>query len=176
MRLKKVNAVLALITILIFLDHSVYQTVSYVFLLERNKSTYIVGGFLAIFFIAHAVISMIIVFGRNDTVKIEYTKQNVKTVLQRDLGLLSFLLVWLHMVVAKFMPNIVLAILQVIFFCVLFVHIAVSFSKSLVTLGVVQDMNKLKIIDRVTAIVCTALCLVMSTVVVTSQCGLFAGV
>ena len=176
MRLKKTNAVIALITLLIFLVHSLYQTVSYVFLIRVPVIPHILGGTLTLFFVAHAVISVIIIFKRNDTVKIEYFGQNRKTALQRDLGILSFILFWFHPETAGHLPNIVLTVIQVIFFCIVFVHIAVSFSKAFVTLGVIQDMNKLKTVDRVTAIVCTLLCILMNCVVVTSQCGLFAGV
>lgn len=175
MRLKKTNAVIALITTVLFLVHSLYQTISYALSYTNIPLKASLGGILALFFIAHVAISLIIVFRKNDTVKITYLAQNRSTMFQRDFGILAAVLFVPHIVTAIYIPDVVgtawyyvFQVIQVVFFGALFVHISASLTKAFITLGILQDIKKEKMISNAVALISSILWMIMSIVVVST--------
>lgn len=160
MRLKKINAVLGLLTFALFFTHGIYQDVSYIVFYYNPILTKVLAYALAAAFTLHAVLSMVIVFRKNDTVKIDYKKRNIKTLIQRDTGMLSILLLPFHAGGIGLMGKTygtpafyVIEFLSFMFIGVISTHLAISFSKALITLGLVSDEKKVKIIDRAVAVI-----------------------
>lgn len=171
MRIKKINAILALLTMALLLAHGGYQIVSYILYFYNPVITKVLGGALATAYVLHAVLSMYIVFKVNDTVKITYRKRNIRTLIQRDTGMLSMLLFFFHaegmMLLGKTAGTgwfYVMEFASFLFIMVLMVHVSISFSKAFVTLGLITDEKKVKVIDNVMAVIC-AVFFVVSVVV-----------
>ena len=62
---------------------------------------------------------------------------------------------------------------QVAFYAVIAAHVATSFSRALITLGLLSSKETQARIDRVTYVVCACLFLVATIVVVRGQLGMF---
>lgn len=177
MRIKKINAILALLTMAPLLAHGVYQIISYLVFYYNPVITKVLGGAVATAYVLHAVLSMFIIFKVNDTVKITYRKRNIRTLIQRDTGMLSMLLFFFHVAGMMLMGKTAgtgwfyaMEFASFLFIMVLMVHVSVSFSKAFVTLGLITDERKLKIIDNVMAVIC-AVFFVVSVVVMFKTFG-----
>lgn len=182
MRLKKTNAVIALITTVLFLVHSLYQTISYAVSYVNIPLKASLGGILALFFIAHVIISLIIIFGKNDTVKITYRDLNKSTLFQRDFGIFAAVLFIPHVATAMHIGDVagtawyyVFQVIQVAFFGALFIHISCSFVKAFITLGILQDIKKEKMISNAAALISAILWMIMSIVVVSTYNRVYMG-
>ena len=73
----------------------------------------------------------------------------------------------------KWVPFVLLMALQILFYADVLVHTALSLSKGLITLGIIQDRNKLKILDKVVFVVCAAAFLFASFAVIKGQLTMF---
>ena len=160
MRLKKINAVLGILTFALFFAHGIYEDVAYIAYIYNPILTKAFADTLATVFTLHAVLSLYIIFRRNDTVKIDYRKRNIKTLIQRDTGMLSILLLPFHAGAMSLLGKTygtpafyVIEFLGFLFIGVISTHLAISFSKALITLGLVTDEKKVKTIDRAVAVI-----------------------
>lgn len=160
MKLKKINAILALIATVGLLVHISYSVYSYLTFYYNPKLKIITAVPFMVCTCLHAICGMAIVFLRTDGSGLDvYGKQNRKTVLQRLSAALIFPLLILHIntfsALSKFSgegkwPMFWLVIfLQVMFFAVVATHVAVSVTKAFITLGILGDIKKVRILDRI---------------------------
>lgn len=169
MSLKKVNAVLSWLLCLSLLGHLL--TMSYSFLtgwynyaLCKNLA-YITAGFATV----HVVISVILIFFFHDGGKVSYYgKRNLGTILQRATGIIIVAILHMHVkafgfivegIKLAFWTKLGIFVTETIFFGAIFIHLAVSFSKSMISLGLLRTEKMEKIIDKVVVIVCSVLML-----------------
>ena len=182
MKLKKCNAILSLILTGLFLVHAFYQTISYVAFYYNPVLSKALAYSLLACMCAHAVLACISVCGRHDSQKIAYPKLNMRTVLQRASAAAAVILLLFHVfsfaILTKTAGSIFYYVgeaLQLAFIGAMFLHVAVSFSKAFITLGLVGDEKKIKIIDIVCAVLCAVLFSVMSIVIALVHLKIFAG-
>lgn len=169
MRLKKINAILSLLSVLLLAVHVGYNIFSYItFYYNPTLKLFTAIPFMVVV-CGHAVCGMCSVFLASDgTDLITYRKQNRGTVIQRVSASLIFPLLILHInafnLLKTFSSNgqlllfFLVVILQALFFAIIALHIATSFSKAFITLGLLSDMDKKKRIDLITRIVCVLSC------------------
>lgn len=169
MTLRKINAVLSLVTALLLIDHAGFYTV---WMLSRGsiaKSADNMPMILACLVLVHALLSIAILVRDRRGAKIQalegqapktqapktYPKQNIPTYIQRISGVLMLVLLGFHIAgkVTSFQPAILHAIIQPVFFAAALAHISVSVSKSMITLGI-GTAKIIKIIDIIMAVIC----------------------
>ncbi len=182
MRLKKINAALGLLSIVFILLHIGYTVFSYI--------TYYYNPLLKIVFAVpfmvlvclHAVCGMLTVFMQADGTRMDlYPKLNLKTVLQRVSAALIFPLLILHINTFSLLQasaergmtffTILLFISEMLFFATVLIHVSISLTKGLVTLGVLTSVEIQKNLDRIIYVVCAliyvvAVCSVLKTQIV----------
>lgn len=169
MGLKKVNAVLSWLLSLSLLGHLL--TMSYSFLtgwynysLCKNLA-YLTAGLVTV----HVIISVVLIFFFHDGSRISYYgKRNLPTIFQRVTALVIVVILHMHVkafgfIVAGiklgFWTKIGIFVTETIFFGAIFLHLAVSFSKSMISVGILRTEKMEKIIDKVAIVVCSVLML-----------------
>ena len=172
MGLKKANACISLLLVVVFLAHSVYELIACLTMSFDPTVVKVFGITVAAFVSVHVVLSVISIFKYQDSKKIDYPKLNKRTWLQRFSAVMIVVLLPLHMRTAGWVMaegvtalSIALEILQVIFFALVYLHIAVSFSRALLTLGWITEERTKRRIDLVTGILCGVLFLIQSVVI-----------
>ncbi|MBK6088467.1 hypothetical protein [Ruminococcus difficilis] len=182
MNIKKWNARLSLLTIVLFLIHEGYQLYAYTTMYYNpvlSKVTgYVLTGALAL----HVILSVMSVFILHDAKKVTYKKLNIKTVLQRVSGVLIVLILPLHIFSFGILKSsvggvgyILTEIAQILFYAALCCHISLSFSNALVTLGYLADMRKKRVIDIVVTIICVILFIAASVIITSAHTMIFKG-
>ena len=180
MRIKKLNAWLALITATLLLIHEAYQLFAFILFYYNPVMTKILGYSLAFVFVLHCILSAYGFFVLHDSKSVAYKKINIKTVLQRISGMAMILLLPLH--ICSFIllqknagTSIFYLILasQVLFYAAINCHVAVSFSNAFITLGYLEDMDKKRRIDRVAWIISALLFITTSVVVISGYTKMF---
>lgn len=171
MNLKKINALLGLLTAASLTGHAGTMGVSlwtgwYNFSLCKSlaKST-------VLFMFLHAVVSIGILFFHHDGGQMKYGRLNRSTALQRDTAIAILVLIHVHTkAYAHMTTGAVLSTGQTAMFCVtellyfaaVMTHTAVSLSKAAVTLGLVRSGEAVKRIDRVVWTLCGLAMLILS--------------
>ena len=160
MLLKKTNAVLGLLSSIALLLHMWYNCFAYLtFYYNPNLTKWTSLPFI-ILTCGHAVCGMCSVFLMGDGTRLDlYPAKNRKTILQRVSAALIFPLLIVHMKTfdalkvnaesGRWWMFALMLILQLIFYAVVTLHTAVSFSKACITLGMIADEKKLKILERI---------------------------
>ncbi len=175
--IKKANAILSLLTLCLLVVHAGYQTVSYLLFFYNPVATAVTGMSLEAAFVLHAILSAISVFGAHDSKTISYKKLNIGTVLQRITAVLMIVLLPPHIafsvllnkgVVPKQTFYIIIAV-QILFYGAICTHVAVSFSKALISLGWLVDDDKRKKIDRTVAVICAVLFVIIAVIISWTQ-------
>ena len=160
MILRKINAVLSLLTTALLLDHAIFLSVWMLSRCSIAKSDNFTPWVLVALMGVHAVISILLgVLGHKGAEKRkcrEYPKLNRSTMIQRMSGIFMILLLVVHILGAMnhFQPKILHAILHPLFFITVLMHLAVSASKSLITLGI-GSAKVVKAVDIVIKVICT---------------------
>ena len=112
----------------------------------------------------HAVLGMASVFLQSDGTRLDlYPEYNRQTILQRLSAALIFPLLILHLntydLLSKAQENgyvflmVLLLIVDLLFYGVIIMHTSVSFSRALITLGILRSRKKQRICDRSAAVV-----------------------
>ena len=180
MRIKKLNAWLALITVALLFSHEAYQIIAFVFFYYNPLVTRILGYSLACAFILHGLLSAYCLLVIHDSKSVAYKKMNIKTVLQRISGIAMILLLPLHICSFKLLQRsagsfifyLILAS-QVLFYAAINCHVAVSFSNAFITLGYLENMDKKVRIDRIVWAISTLLFITTSVVVTSGYIKMF---
>ena len=161
MKLRKINAVLSLITTILLLAHAI--TVAS-WMLTRGKIIPFGGHTLPKVLIwvavAHTLVSILLMVTTHIGGKTHkgraYLKLNVPTMVQRISGVLMIIFTWLHIAGAKGIiqpPQAVHAIVPPLFFLLVMSHITVSCSKAFITLGI-GNARFIKCVDVVIKVIC----------------------
>ena len=156
MKLKKTNAVLALLTTLFILVHIGYNTYCYL-AFYYNPTLKIATSIPVMLSVClHGILGMLAVFLMGDGTKLAtYPKQNIRTIVQRVSAALIFPLLILHLNTFNILqasseegswPKFILVIIcQVLFYGIIIVHTA----KALITLGLLSSPAKQKKLDKI---------------------------
>lgn len=184
MKLKKINAILAVVSTVAMLVHIGYTDFAYLtmyynpFLKRLTSLPFMIATCL------HAVCGMSAVFMQSDGTRLDlYPEQNKKTIVQRLSAALIFPLLLLHINTFDLLKNcaesgntvcfVLLLISQPIFYGVIFAHTSVSFSRSLITLGILSSRERQKTIDRIAGISSVVLFAVTVFAVIKGQLAMF---
>ena len=177
MKLKKINAVLALLTTLALLCHIGYNTYVYISLNYNDTLATLTRMPLMACVSLHAVCGMCCVFLLGDgTRALDYPGLNKRTLVQRISAALIFPLLIIHLDTTGFLVQNaeegkmvlfwMLIFLQVLFYVVIAFHTATSFSKAFVTLGWIYSADTEKRLARITYIVMAVLVVIASVAIV----------
>lgn len=184
MKLKKINAALGLLSIVFMLLHMGYTVFSY---LAFYYNPFLKNLFAVPFMVLvclHAVLGMMTVFTQADGTRMDlYPKKNMGTILQRLSAALIFPLLILHINTFSMMkgaaekgqvPVILLLILvELLFFAVVVAHVAVSFTKGLVTLGLLSSRETQKKLDKIVYVLGAVFYVIAVFAVVKVQIAMF---
>lgn len=184
MKLKKTNAAVSLLTSLALLIHVCYNIYSYLTLYYNPSLKKLTAIPFILFTCIHAICGMCSVFLLSDGTRLDiYQKQNRETVIQRVSAALIFPLLILHLRTFDLLKTsagdrvlplyILVTLLQIIFYAVTSAHVAVSFSRALITLGILTDRSKQKKLDRIVRILCIVLFAAAVFAVVKGQLKMF---
>ena len=177
MKLKKINAVLALLTTLTLLSHIGYNTYVYISLnYDETMATLTRMPFMACVCL-HAVCGMCCVFLLGDgTRALDYPGLNKRTLIQRISAALIFPLLIIHLDTTGYLVQNaedgklalfwLLIFLQILFYVVIALHTATSFPKAFVTLGWISSTDTEKRLSRITYIVMTVTIVIASIAIV----------
>lgn len=168
MRLKKVNAVLALLSSFALVLH--VSCMSFWMFTDYYNETLIamVSIPFMVFTCAHAICGMCSVFLLSDGTRLDvYKRENRQTVIQRITAAVFFPMLIVHIKSMEILIGLsakqawggffLLLFIQILFYAVVFAHIAVSFSKALITLGILSGNDTRKKIDRIVIILCVVM-------------------
>lgn len=176
MRIKKVNAAVSLFSCLGLTAHVLYNAVAYIIFYYNPVLSKVMGFGVMGLICIHAVLSIIIVASSHDTSAIRYKSLNMRTLMQRVTAVMMLVLLPLHIfnfnLISKSGGGVVFWLLesvQILFYSAVMYHIALSFSNALVTLGLLENMRKKKVIDTVLLVIATIVVIAMSIIVITTQ-------
>lgn len=161
MKLKKANAVLGLLTIVMLIIHAGYQMVAYVKFVHNEGVTMALAAVILVFMLIHMILALVIVTIAGEGTDITgYPRDNMRTIIQRAsaIGIMVFLIghLYAYDILTSSSAGLILSsIIQILFFGMIFIHIATSFSNGLITLGLLQSETKKKVLDRVIAAMCS---------------------
>lgn len=184
MKLKRMNAFLALLTSLSLLFHTGYTVYAYAALYYNPTLKNLTAVPFIIFTCLHAICGMCAVFLLGDGTRLDlYRKQNMGTVIQRVSAALIFPLLILHIKTFDLLKDAagggkwfffgVLILLQIIFFAVVASHTAVSLSRAFITLGILNDRKKQKQFDRIVFGLCAAVFIIAVFAVISGELKMF---
>ena len=184
MKLKKINAVLGLLSILLMLLHIGYSVFAYFTMYYNPVLKYVFAVPFMVMACLHAICGMMTVFTQGDGTRMDlYPNQNMRTVLQRLSAALIFPLLILHLYTFTLMNNsatsgkiiyvILLIIAEVLFFATVITHVSVSITKAFITLGILSSKELMDKIDKVIYIVNAVVFVIAVVVIVRGQIIMF---
>ena len=161
--MKKVNACITWILILLFYSHLLVMSYS----LATGWYNYNICKTLAwatgVVISIHAILSIIVVLFLHDGVKVSYyAKRNTQTIIQRATAIIILIFVHLHVKAFRFIvqgahlspaDKIFILVTEFIFFGANFLHLTVSLSKSLITMGLLRSDDKEKLINKIVLVI-----------------------
>ena len=162
MKLKKCNAVLGLLTIILLLVHAGFEMYAFIRFIYSPVVTKVLGSCILVALLCHVITGMSIMMFSNDGTEIgKYSGLNRDTIIQRAsaIGILVFL--FGHLNAFSIMNShiggafslILALVFHGLFFGCAFLHIGTSLSKALITLGVLESLDTKKKMDRVVRII-----------------------
>ena len=169
MLLRKINAIISLLTTLFLLDHAIFSSVHMFSKGSVEQSAPFAPWLLAGLMAVHAFIS--IYFGVSSHMDDEkrkcksYPKMNRVAMFQRISGILLIVFTVLHIAGvsgAMHMPRIVHSIVQPLFFTIALAHAASSTERAFITLGI-GNARFIKIVGIIIKVICAATLIVAIT-------------
>lgn len=184
LKLKKFSAITALLTMIALLAHIGYNVFAYLTFYYNPLAKALTALPIIVFCCLHAVAGMCSVFLLGDGTRIDpYQKQNRRTVVQRVSAALIFPLLIIHLKTFELLKSsaesgtwalfVLTLCAQLAFYFVTIIHVSTSFSRALVTLGLLSNRETQAKIDRVVRIVCVCLFFVAAFVVTKGQLSMF---
>ena len=182
MKVKKISAIFALMAVLLLFFHAAYEIWSFIkFYYNPAVTTGIAFGFVTCA-ILHGIMSMyaLAVKHDGDTLKL-YPKSNIRTIIQRlsvagVLIILPFHIKTMDWISGHFGGKIffiVLLILEVLFWGCTFLHVGASFTRALITLGILKERKTQKIIDGIIWVLCAVMFVASVYVIIKTQIFMF---
>ena len=180
MKLKKMNAALGLLSIAAMLLHIVNIVFSYL-TFDFKLLTAIP---LMVLVCLHAICGMLTVFLQADGMRLDlYPKQNLRTILQRVSAALILPLLILHINTFDMLKSAaeagrwlwfsLLLLSQLLFYGTVLTHVSVSITRGMITLGLLTSLDRQKRIDRVIYVICAAVFIIASFVVIKTELAMF---
>ena len=171
--MKKINAILTLLSIAALVIHAGYQTVSYAVLYYNPVISKVLGFMIVIPVVCHILLSVISVLILHDSKTVSYCRRNAAILVQRICAVLLLCLFPVHTHTFELFqahPDgfifILIKVAEVLFYVALFAHISVSFSRALITLGKLKTIESKKRLDHIVWCVCGVLFIVVNWFVV----------
>ena len=172
MLLRKLNAIISLLTTLFLLDHAIFNSVRMLSKGSVEQSAPVAPWILAGLVAVHAFLSIYFAVSSHmegETRKVKsYPKMNRVTVFQRVSGILLILFIALHIAGASGAmtpPHIVHTIFPPLFFAIALAHAAISTDKAFITLGIGNA--------RVIRVVSVAVKLICATTLIAAIAGFY---
>ena len=184
MKLKKMNAVLGLLSVPLLLVHVGYNIYAYLAFYYNPELKLLTAVPFMVVCCGHAVCAMLSVFLRKDGGALElYPKQNRATVAQRITAALFFPLLIIHLNTYAWVKGAaeggqwvlfgLLLFLQPVFYLDVMIHTASSFSRALVTLGILSSPERQRTLDVIVRVVCAAVALFAAFAVIRTELAMF---
>ena len=162
MLLRKINAVISLIITFLLLDHSIFMGVWMLSNGSIPQNATMLPIMLLMLMMIHVVICIILVIRTHKGLEKGkyngYSKQNVSTYIQRISGMLLIVFTILHVLGASGVmqpPIFIHAVVPVLFFALCLMHVSISASKAMITLGI-GNVKFIKIVDITVKLICIA--------------------
>jgi len=186
MVIKKINAVLSLITVLFLALHAGYVSYAYLTMYYNPFLTNLFAGLIMIPASLHGILGMIIVFLSSEGTRADlYPKFNKLTVIQRVSAALIFPMLFIHVNTFIFFtkaaeagkPGLFIPIIisEILIFGTVIIHAAVSFPKALITMGWLGSVKGEKRIRIISLAVGGVLFVIACFAVIRGQLIMFAG-
>ena len=170
---------LSLMSFVAMILHIGYSAFAYFTLYYNPDLTKIFAVPFIVLTCLHAVTGMCSVFLLSDGTRLLYPKKNISTVIQRITAALIFPLLILHINTFALLQStssngqavyfILLLLSEAVFYAVIASHSAVSFSKALISLGIVCSDKARMITDRIVYVLCALLFAAASFSVIKGQ-------
>ena len=182
MLLKRTNAYLSIIITILLVIHAGYESVAFCLMYYNPLMSKITGYLIAGTVTAHAVISVICLFVLHDSKSVMYIRLNIRTVIQRVCALVMIVLLPVHIFSFPILSRsagsygyVLTEAAQVLFYAAVFTHIAVSFEKSLITLGKLENEVSRRRLTRIVTVVCLLSFVLTSVITITTHIKIFYG-
>lgn len=184
MKLKKMSAALGLLSIAAILLHMGYTVFAYLTFYYNPGLKLLTAVPFMVITCLHAICGMLTVFLMPEGTRLDlYPKQNLRTILQRVSAALILPLLILHIntysllrgsaEVGQWLWFWLLMLSQPLFYAVVLGHIAVSVTRGMITLGWLTSSELQKKIDKVVYILCGAVFVVASFVIIRTELAMF---
>ncbi|MCR5420572.1 MAG: hypothetical protein K6E98_06180 [Lachnospiraceae bacterium] len=182
--MKKINAALGLLSIIFMFLHIGYTVYAYLAYYYNPLLKIVFAVPFMVLVCLHAICGMLTVFMQSDGTRMDlYTRHNLKTVLQRVSAALIFPLLILHINTFSLLKAcserkmtffiILLFLSELLFFATVLIHVSISLTKGLVTLGILTSVETQKNLDRIIYIICAVIYIVSVCSVLRTQIGMF---
>ena len=178
--IKKINAVLSLLLTALLILHAGYECAAYCLFYYNPMLSKVTGFVTASVFIMHVLISVISLFVLHDSGSVIYIRLNMKTVIQRICAVIMAVFLPVHIYAFNLLQRYAGKVgyylteaAQILFYAALFGHIAVSLTKSLITLGMIEKDAVRRRADTVISVICLMLFAAAAVITVTTHTKLF---
>lgn len=164
MRVKKINGVLSIFTIVTIITHIALSSRTLLTGWYSKEISYVLPMLLYVTVGIHAMLSMYIVFFVHDESSItKYKKQNKSTAIQRLSAIFMLVMLHPHITIfsqfkpgATFEPSMAIptVLIEAVFYISVLTHIALSIPKCAVTLSLVHSEESLRIVKIISNVIC----------------------
>ena len=184
MKIKKINAVLGLLTAVALLVHIGYTAYAYLAFYYNPALKLLTAVPFMVLACLHAILGMSAVFLQADGTRLDlYPKQNSRTILQRISAALILPMLILHINTYSLLRSAaeggkwfffaLLMFSQPLFYGTVIAHISSSVTRAMITLGWITDRGKQKRIDRIVCVLWAAVFALVLFAVVKGQLAMF---
>lgn len=164
MRVKKINSVLSIFTIVAIIIHIAFSCRTLLTGWYSKEISHTLPMVLYVIVGIHAVLSMYIVFFVHDeSSAAKYKKQNMSLIIQRISAVMMLVMLHPHITIfsqfkpgATFEPSMAIptVLIEAFFYISVLAHIATSVPKCVVSLGLLRSEESLKIVRIISNAVC----------------------
>ena len=182
MKYKKYNAVIGLFLIVLLIVHLGYEVWSYKAFYYNPLVTKVLGYGFAVCVGIHALLSIYALAHHESRQLRTYARYNVRTIVQR-LSVAGLLILFpLHIKSGDWIAGhkvspagfTALMVLQVLFWLMIYLHVTTSFTRALITLGLLEERAVQRKIDTLAAVLLAALLIYAGKVIIQTQMFLYA--
>lgn len=171
--IKKWNAVCSWVITLFLLGHLFTMSYSMLTGWYNYDVCKLLARGTAVVVVIHVILCIVSFYSMRDAIRIKrYQRENWRLIAQRVSGIIILVLLYPHTRAFRFIVSgtslsggakFVLLLTEILFFGAIFLHLGVSFSRSMLTLGLLRDDKMEQTVDRATWIICGIL-MILTTV------------
>ena len=162
--IKKWNAVCSWVLTLFLLGHMLTMSISMLTGGHDYSDCQILAGGIVATALIHVVLCIVSYYSRRGMLNFHrYRKENWRLITQRISGIVILILLYPHMRILHLVINgasfsggakFIVLVTEILFAGTAFLHLGVSFSRSMLTLGLLRNDRMEKLVDCVTWIIC----------------------